>query len=69
MNAVDFCVARGYHGPFTGSEKYADNPEPIWRDCAECVRCGSTVNMRAEREKREAVATAACARVVGRIAA
>lgn len=53
-NRRRICEPRGYCGPFADEEYFATFDGGLWLGSANCVHCGSTVNVGEELEKWEA---------------
>jgi hypothetical protein len=47
------CEPRGYCGPFVNEELFDSFDGGAWRGTANCIHCGSTVNIGAELERWE----------------
>lgn len=62
-NQANYCRDRGYHGPFTGTEKY-ERAGGLWVGQGECVRCQSTVHIPTELAARARLTAADCAPVI-----
>ncbi|HEX6068736.1 MAG TPA: hypothetical protein VFZ18_02905 [Longimicrobiaceae bacterium] len=47
------CASRGYCGPFVNEELFDHFNNGAWRGTANCIHCGSTVNVGVELERWE----------------